>query len=228
MGSTEAYNRLSSHWSSWITESDFAEIKSVGLNFVRIPIGYWSVTPLDGDPYVQGAYDYLGKALDWANSQGISVMIDLHGAPGSQNGFDNSGRKGAIDWTQSSTVAQTITALNKIRDDYASHPAVAAIELVNEPLGSSLDMDTVRQFYMDGWGNLKDSHVAITFHDAFEGVNAWNDWGSGMWNLLEDTHHYEVFDSGSLALGISGHLSTACAFGESMATNNKWTIAGKY
>ena len=200
----------------------------MGLNFVRIPIGYWSVSPLSGDPYVQGAYDYLGMSLDWAQSNGIMVMIDLHGAPGSQNGFDNSGRRGGIGWQQGSTVSQTITALNKIRDDHASHPAVAAIELVNEPMGPSLNMDTLRQFYMDGWGNLKNSQVAITFHDAFEGVTSWNNWGSGMWSLLLDTHHYEVFDSGSLQMGIQNHISTACGFGGSMASNNKWTIAGEW
>ena len=148
LGKTEAKNRLESHWASWIQESDFSEMAGYGINFVRIPLGYWSVSPLSGDPYVQGAYDYLSKSLDWANAHGIKVMIDLHGAPGSQNGFDNSGRKGAIDWTQGNTVAQTITALNKIRDDHASHPAVAAIELINEPLGPDLDMDTVRQFYV--------------------------------------------------------------------------------
>jgi len=228
LGSSEAEKRLQAHWSSWITEDDFSQIAGVGLNFVRIPIGYWSVTPLNGDPYVQGAYDYLGKALGWAENHNIKVMIDLHGAPGSQNGFDNSGRKGSIDWTQGDTVAQTITALNKIRDDHASHPAVAAIELVNEPMGPSLNMDTVRDFYMNGWGNLENSNVAVTFHDAFEGVNSWNNWGSGMWALLLDTHHYEVFDSGSLALSASAHVSTACAFGASMATNNKWTIAGEW
>jgi len=196
LGESEAESRLQQHWSTWITESDFEEMASIGLNFVRIPIGYWSVSPLPGDPYVQGAYEYLGQALDWAQSNNLMVMIDLHGAPGSQNGFDNSGRRGPIDWTQGDTIAQTHTALNKIRDDHASHPAVAAIELVNEPLGPDLDMDTVRQFYMDGWGDLENSHVAITFHDAFEGVNSWNNWGAGMWGLMEDTHHYEVFDSG--------------------------------
>lgn len=201
---------------------------SIGLNFVRIPIGYWSVSPLDGDPYVQGAYDYLGQSLDWANNNGIKVMIDLHGAPGSQNGFDNSGRRGSVDWTQGDTVSQTHTALNKIRDDHASHPAVAAIELLNEPMGPSLDMDTVRQFYQDGWGDLDGSKVAVTFHDAFEGVNSWNNWGSGMWALLLDTHHYEVFDSGSLQMSIDDHVSTACGFGGSMATNNKWTISGEW
>lgn len=46
---------------------------------MRIPIGYWSVIPRDGEPYVQGAYDKLGEALDWANDAGLKVMIDLHG-----------------------------------------------------------------------------------------------------------------------------------------------------
>jgi glucan 1,3-beta-glucosidase len=50
-----------------------------GLNHVRIPIGYWSVIPRDGDPYVQGAYEKLGQALDWAQAAGLKVMIDLHG-----------------------------------------------------------------------------------------------------------------------------------------------------
>lgn len=201
---------------------------SYGINFVRIPIGYWSVSPIPGDPYVQGAYEYLGQALGWAQSNGIMVMIDLHGAPLSQNGFDNSGRRGPIDWTQGDSIQQTHTALNQIRDDHASHPAVAAIELVNEPMGPSLDLATLKQFYMDGWGDLESSHVAITFHDAFEGVNSWNDWGAGMWALLLDTHHYEVFDNAQLQMGISEHLSSACSFGEQMTLNNKWTIAGEW
>lgn len=49
------------------------------MNHVRIPIGYWSVIQDSNAPYVQGAYDWLGKALDWANSAGLKVMIDLHG-----------------------------------------------------------------------------------------------------------------------------------------------------
>lgn len=122
----------------------------------------------------------------------------------------------------------THQALNQIRDDLAAHSAVAAIELVNEPLGPDLDMDTVRQFYMDGWGNLEDSHVAVTFHDAFEGVNSWNNWGSGMWALLLDTHHYEIFSSGELNVTPQDHLNNACAFGQSMTANNKWTVAGEW
>lgn len=187
LGSDAAKSKLQQHWNSWITQDDFNQMAKAGLNHVRIPIGYWSVIPREGEPFVQGAYQVLGKALDWAQAAGLKVMIDLHGAAGSQNGFDNSGRYGSVQWTQGDTVAHTIKVLNKIRDDHASHPAVSAIELLNEPMGPNLDMNTVRQFYMDGWGNLRDSKVAITFHEAFEGVSAWNDWGSGMANLLLDT-----------------------------------------
>lgn len=49
-----------------------------------------------------------------------------------------------------------------------------------------------------------------------------------MWSLMLDTHHYEVFDSGNLELGIDEHVGTACGFGGSMASNNKYTIAGEW
>jgi len=79
LGKDQAYSTLSNHWNTWITESDFAQIAAAGLNHVRIPIGYWSVAPIDGEPYVQGAYDVLNTALGWAQAHGISVWIDLHG-----------------------------------------------------------------------------------------------------------------------------------------------------
>lgn len=79
LGADAARSVLQKHWNSWITQDDFNQIAKAGLNFVRIPIGYWSVIPRQGDPYVQGAYEKLGQALDWANSAGLKVMIDLHG-----------------------------------------------------------------------------------------------------------------------------------------------------
>jgi len=225
---SSANDTLQSHWDSWITESDFQSIAAAGMNFVRIPLGYWSVQLLPGDPYMQGAYSRLATALDWAQSAGLKVMIDLHGAPGSQNGFDNSGRKGDIGWGQGDTVSQTTTILNQIRDDHAAHPAVAAIELVNEPMASSVGEDTLKQFYQDGWGNLENSNVAITFHEGFLGVDAWQGWGSGMWNLLEDTHHYEIFNTGQLQMSASDHISSACSFGQQMTQSGFWTISGEW
>ena len=228
LGKDAAKARLEQHWNSFFTKDDFFQMAGAGLNHVRIPVGYWSVLPREGDPYVQGAYDKLGEALGWAQEAGLKVMIDLHGAPLSQNGFDNSGQYGSVRWTQGDSVQHTLNVLNKIRDDHASHPAVSAIQLLNEPLGPSLDMNVVRQFYMDGWGNLKNSEVAITFHDAFQGVTSWGNWGAGMWNLLLDTHHYEIFDNGMVSQDLNGHIKQACDFGNQMASTGKNTIAGEW
>jgi len=86
LGPDKAKERLSNHWNSWITQADFQKIAAAGLNHVRLPIGYWSIIPIPGEPYVQGAYEFLGKALDWAQAAGLKVIIDLHG------GKPNNGR----------------------------------------------------------------------------------------------------------------------------------------
>jgi glucan 1,3-beta-glucosidase len=79
LGRDAAYSKLSEHWNSFITQDDFNQIAAAGLNHVRIPIGYWSVIAIDGEPFVQGAYEKFADALDWAGGAGLKVIIDLHG-----------------------------------------------------------------------------------------------------------------------------------------------------
>ncbi|ORY26053.1 glycoside hydrolase superfamily, partial [Naematelia encephala] len=86
LGKKKCLSTLESHWSSFFTRDDFVDIKAAGLNALRIPIGYWAVDLKDEEPYVSGQYPYLIQAVQWAQELGLSVLIDLHGAPGSQNG----------------------------------------------------------------------------------------------------------------------------------------------
>ncbi len=79
LGYDEARSRLENHWRTFITRDDFFEIAGAGLNHVRIPIGYWAITPLDGEPYVQGQISYMDQAIGWARDAGLKIMIDLHG-----------------------------------------------------------------------------------------------------------------------------------------------------
>jgi aryl-phospho-beta-D-glucosidase BglC (GH1 family) len=39
---------------------------------------------------------YLKRLVRWADLLGLRVILDLHGAPGSQNGMDHSGRRGPV------------------------------------------------------------------------------------------------------------------------------------
>lgn len=75
----DAESVLQAHWASWATQGDFQRIAAAGLNLVRIPVGYWAFEKYDGDPYIQGAAEYLDQAVDWAASAGLNVWIDLHG-----------------------------------------------------------------------------------------------------------------------------------------------------
>ncbi len=95
-----AGERLRQHWDSFITREDFAWIAGRGLNAVRIPIGHWifgadyPYHPKYGAhryPFVTGGIEVLDRALDWAHEFVLTVIIDLHAAPGCQNGFDNGG-----------------------------------------------------------------------------------------------------------------------------------------
>src|SRR5690606_5416853 len=77
---------LENHFKSWITRDDFRWIRDSGANLVRIPYPWWVFG--DIEPY-RGSVEYLDRAMDWAEACGLGVMLDLHTAPGCQNGFDN-------------------------------------------------------------------------------------------------------------------------------------------
>lgn len=93
--SIEAERRMETHLSSWIKEEDFSQIASFGFDSVRLPVGYWNLVP---DPYhkfvprdVALSHRYIDWAFDMADKYGLTVLLDLHGVPGSQNGNDHSG-----------------------------------------------------------------------------------------------------------------------------------------
>ena len=41
LGQDAADSAFQDHWQSWITTDDLDEMKSYGLNTIRIPVGYW-------------------------------------------------------------------------------------------------------------------------------------------------------------------------------------------
>jgi glucan endo-1,6-beta-glucosidase len=75
------------HWESWITESEVKKIASYGLNTVRIPLGFWLYEDLvrDDEHYPRGGLKYLDWIIAWCQRYGLYVILDLHGAPGSQS-----------------------------------------------------------------------------------------------------------------------------------------------
>lgn len=172
-------------------------------------IGYkdWAYQKYN-DPYVQGAAPYIDKAIEWARATGLKIWIDLHGAPGSQNGYDNSGRNGTVGWSTGDTIADTRAVIQKIANKYAKQEyqdVVVAIELLNEPLSTSIPegVNSVVQYSKDGYGDVREiSDTTVVCHDAFQQGSFWDGilTSPGAKNVVIDHHEYQVFTDELVAL----------------------------
>lgn len=235
LGKEQALQKLQEHWLTWYTEDDFKAMKQAGLNHVRIPIGYWAFRLLDDDPYVQGQVEFLDMAIEWARNNDLKVWIDLHGAPGSQNGFDNSGLRDTIDFQSSANIDVTLTALQDIFNKYGAwdyEDVITGIELLNEPLGPCIDMDLLKQYYQWGYLNMRSVSLNnVIVHDAFMPFNYWDSeliLDQGYWDVIVDHHHYQVFSSGELSRSIDEHVEVACSWGYGAKSEYHWNVAGEF
>jgi len=147
LGADGARLALEAHRNSFITEEDFRAIRALGLNAVRIPFGYWTVTgPSDDDVFVGPCMEHIDRAVAWCKAHGLQVMLDLHGAPGGESGERPCGRQ-RHDWHwQDWRFDGSIEALRIIAERYKGHPAVAAISVCNEP-SERVPVDALCEFY---------------------------------------------------------------------------------
>jgi len=128
------------------------------------------------DPYIPGAWPYLLRALNWAATHNIHVILDLHGAPGSQNGYDNSGqRRSDPQWALSSqNISRTIDTMVFIAKEIGG--MIDVLELMNEPAGFRSDTwaTVTRQYFQDAYDAVRDAvgdNMKMMISDAFLGVD---------------------------------------------------------
>lgn len=203
----DAAGILTFHRDHFITEADFKWIAARGLNAVRLPIGHWIFGR--SKPYV-GGIEYVDQALDWAEQYGLSVILDIHGAPGSQNGKDHSGRIGSIDWHKEDNVYQTLKLLERLCKRYKGVPALVGIELLNEPswrLGRKRLTGYYEQAYDIVRGQLGDD-VFVVFPDAFK-PKRWKRTLTGRGNVMLDVHLYQLFSRRDRRRSLASHMKLA-------------------
>lgn len=205
---------LKQHRDTYVTEEDFQIIASHGMNMVRIPVPYF----IFGDvPPFTGCIEYLDQAFDWAEKNGLQILVDLHTVPDSQNGYDNGGITGVCKWCkQPEKVEFALTILEKIATRYGTRTGLFGIEVLNEPIsfpvymtapsknaavdkeeakGSGfVPMKFLKPFYVEAYQRLRailPEEKVICFHDGFR-LTSWNRFfkKNQMKNVLLDTHIY--------------------------------------
>ncbi|KAF2645171.1 putative glucan 1,3-beta-glucosidase [Massarina eburnea CBS 473.64] len=220
-----AAEKLRQHWDTYITEDDIAKIASYGMNALRIPIGYWAFSN-SNTTYITGADEYLNRAVLWARNHGMKVWVDLHGAPGSQNGFDNSGHSGDVNWQTPANLDETIAVLEIIANKYGTSDfadVVAGIELVNEPISWgnnnwTLTQEWTKKAFVRVREAASNKNLRVVMHDSFTGAMSWLDISKSLNNnatLLEasfavDSHLYQVFTDTDQNRTQEEHIRIAC------------------
>lgn len=88
---------------------------------------------------------YFLKAIKWARKYGIRINLDLHSLPGSQNGWNHSGRIGTINFLNGPMgYANAQRGLDYIRilAEFISQPqyspVVTMFGIMNEPIGEAM------------------------------------------------------------------------------------------
>ena len=200
--------RLREHRESFISEADFRWIVERGLNAIRVPVGYWI---LEGDGSYIAAPDILDRAFVWAKKYNLGILLDLHGAPGSQNGRDHSGRDGALEWTTASNIARTIDVLESFARRYGGHPNLIGLELLNEP-SVHMPLDIITNFSAQAIKRVRphlSPAVAVVLHDAFRPYD-WKEFAAtAPPNTLLDAHLYQCYSEADKNRDFKAHIEKA-------------------
>ena len=136
------------------TEQDFAEIAGAGLNWIRLPIPYWAIETWPGEPFLaKTAWNYVLLAFKWARKYGLRIYLELHTVPGSQNGYNHSGRSGPINFLNGpmgiANAQRTLEYIRVLIEFIAQpeyRPVVQAFGPINEPLMGIIGRDV-----LDSW-----------------------------------------------------------------------------
>ncbi|CAL9080566.1 unnamed protein product [Musa textilis] len=193
---------LQEHWNTFITEDDFKFISGTELNAVRIPVGWWIASdPNPPSPFVGGSLRALDNAFTWADKYNLKVIIDLHAAPGSQNGYEHSAsRDGSIEWgTTDSTIDQTVAVIEFLaaRLWYAQRQSLLAVELLNEPRASGVPLDTLKKYYRVGYDAVRKftNSAYVIMSNRLSGSNTeLLQFASGLSRSVVDVHYYNLYD----------------------------------
>lgn len=171
------------HWKTWITADTVQSVHDVGLNTIRIPIGYWSydnIVYTDSEPFADGSrmLPYLDAVVQKAADLGIYVIIDLHGAPGGQQQdaftgqnpsvagfFNDNNYKRAEDW---------VYWMAKRIHQNSAYRTVGMIEVLNEPVSQhdgsrwpapGEDPGLVQTYYPGALGAIRQAETDVGITD---------------------------------------------------------------
>jgi len=258
--------RMVNHWNTFYTEQDFQDLYNSGISHMRMPIAYWYWDVEDGEPFpapnmddtdMQSPLFYIKRAIQWMDKIGLQVSLDLHTGPGSQNGYDNSGRRGESHWVDGSypgnryNLDRTVSIVDQfsattrqwIDAGEFSIDTLYGVGILNEPhicgyqSGATLWPACRDDFYPKAHEAVRKyfsgEEAKVVVDVASVGFGEFEGGVNGDPNVDLDAHNYQCFGGywNEVALSQDGwntHLQTACAYGDEIAASPIPTWTGEF
>mmetsp|Transcript_42443 Transcript_42443/g.73882 ORF Transcript_42443/g.73882 Transcript_42443/m.73882 type:complete len:645 (-) Transcript_42443:127-2061(-) len=222
-GRALAESLVQEHRRTHVTFNDFAAMKRLGINAVRVPFGYWTFAPQDDEPYVGNCVEFLDAALEWGAELGLSVVLCLHAAVGFQGPDPPCGRSNSKWHPRQFDVSATVNVLRQTVQRYGKHTALGGICILNEPHGE-IPIKKMKNFFTEAYSALRnDLGLPLSvqlmlpiFHHEFTDFQGTFTEEAGFKNIVFDVHCYQVFGdpyAGWKNLPLAQHLrfATGCS-----------------
>lgn len=201
-GQEKADELLNVYYDNFWTTKDFDNCQEMGMNCLRLPIWHYNIIDKNGEVR-EDAFERIDWFVSEAGKRGMYVIIDMHGAPGSQNDKDHSGdvnsNKGLWQGTDVMYNQNLFIQIWKlIAEHYNGNPIVAGYDLLNEPYcaaGEYTD-STVWDLYDRAYDAIRqvDKNHVIIMEGTWEPYNLPNPVKYGWSNVMYEYHCYN-YDS---------------------------------
>ena len=168
--------RTAEFYQDWLdnhmTKADLDSMKAWGFNAIRPALHYkWFTLPIQDEPvsgqhtWVNAGFEKLDELMEWAASNQMYVMFDMHGAPGGQgkNSNINDYDENLPSLFEDEANKEKLEALwLKLAHRYKDNPWFGGYDLINEPNWKLGDSGNDNGCETENNDELWDVHLRLT------------------------------------------------------------------
>jgi len=174
---------------TWITEQDFARIRKMGFNTVRIPFLY------DLMEEQAGLFTWIDRAVEYAKKYDLYIILDMHGAPGRQSDAQHTGCQNRNKlFSNEFHIEKTATLWQQIAKRYKNCSQIAGYDLLNEPKGAK-KRKTLYKVYDTLYKAIRkeDTTHLIFIEDGYKGIRSFPEPQKMGWKQVVYSRHIYSF-----------------------------------
>ena len=136
--------------SNYVNKTDIDQLAEWGMNHIRVPFHYKQFSENPGSVNPLG-YEIVDSLLAWCAPYNMYIILDMHCAPGAQNGGPISDSDGTARlWLEDGFKEHAIEIWESIATYYSNNTLIGGYDLINEPvLPDGISTMEMRELYID-------------------------------------------------------------------------------